>query len=398
MSRYRTLDAIEVQGKTALVRVDHNVPLDDGKVRSDLRIRRSIPTIRSILDRGGKAVLLTHLGRPKGKPDPEFSVAPVARHLEHLMEHPVQFVPAVTGDDVRRAVDSLSAGEILYLENVRYEPGEQTNDPDLARTLASYADFYVNDAFGTCHRAHASVVGVTAHLPSVAGQLVRAELLYVKELLANPRSPFVAVIGGIKISDKIPLMRNLMSRVTTFLVGGGAAYSFLAESGLSVGGSPVEPDLVGVVSEIRAEAKQAGVEIVLPEDHLVIGVDGDKGRSWVVDESIPEDASAVDLGPRSAVRYAQAIERAAEVVLFGPMGVFEWGDPFSRGTEAVVRAMARCSGITVVGGGDSSRAVLAAGVESSIDHISTGGGAFLEILGTGILPGVEALVAAPTEI
>ena len=383
-----------LRGKRALVRVDFNVPLDDeGKVTDDTRIRAAIPTLELLLERGARVVLLSHLGRPKGKPTAKYSLAPVAKRLAELMpRRKVNFVPALDTDDARQATSSLGDGEILVLENTRFLPGEEENDPKLARTLSELGDFYVNDAFGAAHRAHASTEGVAKFLqPAVAGLLMDRELAYLHGALEQPKHPFVAVLGGSKISGKIDVIEALLPKVDALLIGGAMACTFYKAMGLETGTSLVEADRVDMA---RALLDKAGMKIILPHDCVVAPSVKDTGAIRQVEyERIPPDMAMLDIGPQTGQSYGRAITTAKTVLWNGPMGVFET-PPFDKGTRAIADAMAKATGqgtTTIVGGGDSAAAVEQFGLAAKMSHVSTGGGASLEFLEGKTLPGVAAL-------
>ena len=392
----RSVEELGVSGRRVFVRVDFNVPVADGRVGDDTRIRAALPTLRLVLDRGGALVLASHLGRPKGKPDPAYSMAPVADRLGELLGMSVFLAPGVVGPEVRDLAEGLEPGQVLLLENVRFHPGETRNDPEFARALAALADVYVNDAFGTCHRAHASTAGMAAFFPPEqkgAGLLLLREIQAFRRVLEAPERPFVAILGGAKVSDKIGVIRNLLPRIDRLLIGGGMAYTFLAALGQPVGSSLLEADRIDLARSLLDDARGRGVEVLLPLDH-VVGREPSAGTEVRVtgDAAVPDGWMGLDIGPKTRERFAQALADARTVVWNGPMGVFEL-DPFAEGTFALARAVAACPGFTVVGGGDSVAAVNRAGVAGRIDHISTGGGASLELLEGKTLPGIAALEA-----
>jgi phosphoglycerate kinase len=388
----RTVRDVDVAGRRVLVRVDFNVPLDPrGRVADDRRIRESLPTLRDLLERGAAVVVMSHLGRPGGRVVEALRMAPVGERLAQLLGRPVHVLRDCVGPEVEAVVARLQPGEVALLENLRFHPGEEANDPEFARALARLGDLYVNDAFGTAHRAHASTVGVAAHLPAVAGLLMEKEIRYLSRLLEGPDHPFVAILGGKKVSDKIGVLRNLLTRVDAVLVGGGMAYTFLRAQGYGVGRSVVEEDKLDLARDLLDLARQRGVEFVLPED--VVAAERptpDAPRRTVLAAEIPDGWMGLDIGPRTARRFAEVIEGARLVVWNGPMGVFEV-EPFAAGTRAVAEAVARCPGTTVVGGGDTAAAVEQLGLLDRFDHVSTGGGASLEFLEGKELPGIRVL-------
>jgi phosphoglycerate kinase len=389
----RDLGEEEIRGKRALVRADLNVPLDpSGEVTDDTRIRAAIPTLKYLLEKGGRPILLSHLGRPKGKPTPKYSLQPVANRLAHLLGVKVSFVESTDTDEAMKACAELPPGEVLVLENTRFLGGEETNDPRLARALAELGDFFVNDAFGAAHRAHASTVGVTEYLrPAVAGLLMERELDYLGGALSNPKHPFVAILGGAKISGKIDVVEQLLPRVDALLIGGAMACTFYRAMGLETGRSLVEEDRVEMA---RTLLDRAGTRMILPHDAVVATSLEDKASAHAVPrDGIKPYEAIFDIGPRTAESYARAIASAKTVIWNGPMGVFET-PPFDKGTMAIAHAMAEATdrgATTIVGGGDSAAAVAREGLAERMSHVSTGGGASLEFLEGKTLPGVEAL-------
>ena len=389
----RDLTDAEVRGRRVLVRVDFNVPLDEsGNVTDDTRIRAALPTIDELVKRGGRVVLLSHLGRPKGKPDAKYSLAPVAKRLAEVTAHRVRFVAALEGDDAVAATKELQDGEILLLENTRFAAGEEKNDDTLARAFARLGDLYVNDAFGAAHRAHASTEGVAKHLkPAVAGLLMEKELEYLGRALANPERPFIAILGGAKISGKIDVIEALLPKVDALLVGGAMANTFYKAMGLETGKSLVEPDRVELAKSLL---DRASYRLTLPHDAIVSpALDQPHAAHAVKRDSVPPNEAMFDIGPDTMRSYARAIASARTVLWNGPMGVFET-PPFDAGTRAVANAMAEATekgATTIVGGGDSAAAVAEAGLERRMSHVSTGGGASLEFLEGKPLPGVDAL-------
>jgi phosphoglycerate kinase len=386
----RSITETDVLSKRALVRVDFNVPLRDGEVADDTRILASLPTIQLLLDRGAAVVLATHLGRPKGKADPAYSVAPVARRLSELLGRPVATVSMVAGPEAERAASALRPGDVLLLENTRFESGEEVNDPDLAAKLARLGDLFVNDAFGAAHRAHASTVGVANLLPSYAGLLLQREETALSRLLFDPEQPFIAVLGGAKVSDKFAVLEHLLGRVDALLLGGGMANTLLLAQGHQTGSSLSEPDRVEEARRLVDSAEERGVHIDIPTD-VVIARSLDSTTAQVVPvDTIPADQAIFDIGPETVARYCRQIASARTVFWNGPMGVFERG-PFANGTLGIARCVADATAYTVVGGGDSLAAIDAAGVAEHIGHISTGGGASLEYLEGRVLPGIAVI-------
>ena len=390
------LDQLEAKGRRVLVRVDLNVPLDRDttppRVADDLRIEESLPTIRRLRDDGARVILMSHLGRPKGKVVEELRLAPVAERLSQLLGAPVTAAADVVGDDARAKVEAMADGDVVLLENLRFEPGEEANDPAFADALAGLGEAYVDDAFGAAHRAHASVVGVPDRLDdAVAGELLTAEISTLSRLLEDPRRPFVAILGGAKVSDKLGVIDNLLTRVDRLLVGGAMCFTFLQAQGLAVGDSRVESDQIDTVRGLLERAEAAGVELQLPVDiEIAEAFEPDADHRTVAADSIPDGWMGLDVGPATVARFAAAIADAGSVLWNGPMGVFEW-EAFAGGTEGVARAVAACAGFTVIGGGDSAAAIRRLGLADQVSHVSTGGGASLEFLEGRDLPGVAAL-------
>lgn len=391
-----TLDDLEVAGRRVLMRVDFNVPMREGEITDDSRLTASLPTLKRLTESGARVVLMSHLGRPKGEPKPEFSLEPVAARLANLCGQQILFEPDCVGSGPLQASESLADGEVLLLENLRFHQEETENEPGFSRQLAQLGDVYVNNAFGTAHRAHASTVGVTRHFPqAAAGLLMEAELTYLEKATAAPARPYVVVLGGAKISGKIEVLEHLMDKVDRILVGGGMSYTFYAARRISIGGSLVESDRVATAGQILEQATEAGVEIVLPVDSVVsTAADGSEPLRNTEGEAIPEGYMGVDIGPRTVELFREKLRDARTVVWNGPLGIFEVAD-FSAGTAAVGRAVGDATGrgaTTIVGGGDSVAAVNRLDLDRSrYSHISTGGGAFLEYLEGKELPGVAAL-------
>ena len=375
------------------IRVDFNVPISDGIISDDSRIRAALPTIRYAIERGASPIIASHLGRPRGVRNPELSLEPIATHLGQLLKHPVTFARTCTGAEAKQAIESTSPHGITVLENVRFNEGEETNNPDFSAALAELADCYVNDAFGAAHRAHASTTGIVEHMTdAAAGLLLARELEYLGSLLTKPTRPFVAVLGGSKVSGKLEVINNLLPRVDTLLIGGAMAYTFLRGRHLPTGKSLVEDALVDTAANLEQEASAKGVNLVLPTDHLVTTTiqPGASSTLMDVDDERIANKIGVDIGPQTQTHFSETIRTAETVIWNGPMGVFEI-DAFSKGTIAIAKAVAQSKGTTVIGGGDSVAAIQKAAVTEKISHVSTGGGASLEFLGGRILPGVAAL-------
>lgn len=396
MSKAKTIDSVDLSGKRVFVRVDFNVPLDsNGSISDDSRIAAALPTIRKLIEQGARIILGSHLGRPKGKKVPEMSLAPVARDLSDKLGQPVAFVGDCIGPEAKAAAEALEPGGVLLLENLRFHPGEEKNDPAFAEELAAIAEAYVNDAFGTAHRAHASTAGVCAFLsPKVAGYLIDKELAYLGEKTANPEHPFVVILGGAKVSDKIAVIDALLDKADAMLIGGAMAYTFALANGRTVGDSLCELDKVETAKEAINKASRKGVRLLLPTDNLVAkGLDfkaKSVGETDTVIENIPDGWEGVDIGPRTIEAFSAEIEGAKTILWNGPMGVFEI-EACSKGTFAIADAVASSGGISIIGGGDSVKAIKKSGFSDRVTFMSTGGGASLEFLEGKTLPGVAAL-------
>ena len=394
------IEDLDVRGKRVLVRVDLNVPLDDaGEITDDRRIRESLPTVRRLMSGGARTILMSHLGRPKGKPDPAFTLRPVADRLGELLRKEVPLAPDCIGPQVQKMLQALGNGDVLLLENLRFHAGEEKNDPKFVDELAALGELYVNDAFGTAHRAHASTEGVARKMKlRAAGYLLRKELDYLGRALEDPKRPFTAIIGGAKISGKIDVIEALSKKVDNLIIGGGMAYTFFRAMGREIGGSLLEPDKIDLARDLLERAKTSRSKLLLPVDCVAADrFDDAADRRVVSADAIPPDRQCLDIGPRTIDLFSKAIVESGTVVWNGPMGVFEMPN-FAVGTRAIAEALAECTrrgGITIVGGGDSAAAIAEVGLEGEVSHVSTGGGASLEFLEGKKLPGVEALSDAP---
>lgn len=390
-----TLNDVDLKGKTVLMRVDFNVPIKDGEISDDNRIVQALKSINFVVDAGAKLILTSHLGRPSGTPDPEFSLKPVADHLATLVDAPIHFATDCIGNVRKEVVNKAKSGEIVLLENVRFHEGEKANDSEFAKQLAEGADLFVNDAFGSSHRAHASVAGVTEFLqPSVSGFLLEKEIKYLEESVNNPERPFVAILGGAKVSDKIGVIENLLGKVDSILIGGGMTYTFYKAKGLPIGDSLVEEDKVDLAKELLEKAEATGANVMLPVDSVVAKeFNNDAEHKVVAEDGIEDGWMALDIGPETAIAFGNTIKQAKTIVWNGPMGVFELSN-FADGTFEVAKALAAATkdgATTIIGGGDSASAIKVAGLEDDVSHVSTGGGASLEYLEGKELPGVAFL-------
>jgi phosphoglycerate kinase len=394
----KTLKDVELKGKTVLMRVDFNVPVENGKITDDNRIVQALESIEYVIDAGAKLILTSHLGRPADKPEPEYSLKPVAEHLKTLVNVPVYFAEDCIGAKADTVIEKAGMGEIVLLENVRFHKEEKKNDPEFAKKLAAHADLFVNDAFGSSHRAHASVAGVTEFLqPAVSGFLLEKEIRYLEESVNNPRRPFVAILGGAKVSDKIGVIDNLLTKVDAIIIGGGMSYTFFRAQGMEIGNSLVEDDKVQLAKELMQKAEEAGVKFMLPIDTVISKEFSNDAEHKVVDSDEMEPGwMGLDIGPQSCIAFGNQIKNAETVLWNGPMGVFEM-ENFADGTFAVAESLAeatRKGATTIIGGGDSAAAIKKAGLENDVSHVSTGGGASLEYLEGKELPGVVALTDA----
>lgn len=389
----KTIEDIEVKNKRVIVRCDFNVPMQDGAITDDSRIRAALPTIQYLKEHDARVILMSHMGRPKGEPKMEFTMKPVADRLSELLGAEVVFVssPAVVDDAVRSAAEALQPGQVMLLENVRFRKEETENDPEFAKELASLAEIFVQEAFGTAHRAHASTAGIAEYLPAVSGYLIEKEVKFLGDAVESPKRPFVAILGGAKVKDKNPVIKNLIGKVDTLLIGGGMAYTFFKSEGYEIGKSILDEESIELAASLLKEAKEAGVEILLPVDIVCADkFDNDANTKTVPCNEIPADMEGLDVGPETVKLYGDKIRSAATVVWNGPMGVFEM-DTFAKGTNGIAEAMAECPGTTIIGGGDSAAAIRKAGLADKMTHISTGGGASLEFLEGKKLPGIEVI-------
>ncbi len=389
----KTVKDIEVKGRSALVRCDFNVPMQDGKITDDIRITSALPTIQYLTEHGAKVILMSHMGRPKGEAKMEFSLKPVADRLAELLGQDIQFisVPQVVDQQVIDAANQLEEGQILLLENVRFRKEETKNEAGFSKELAKLGDIFVNDAFGTAHRAHCSTAGVADYLPAVSGFLIEKEVKFLGEALEDPRRPFVAIMGGAKVGDKIPVIENLLKKVDTLVIGGGMSYTFFKAMGLEIGASILDAESVELAGQLIKRAEEAGVKLMLPVDVVCAKEFDNNSEAMTCDrESIPADKMGMDIGPKSIQNISEELEKAKTVVWNGPMGVFEMPN-FAQGTKAVAESLANSGATTIIGGGDSAAAVEQFGYGDKMTHISTGGGASLEFLEGKTLPGIAVL-------
>ena len=389
----KTIKDIDWAGKQAVMRCDFNVPLDGDKITDDIRIRAALPSIEYLLENGASVVLMSHLGRPKGEPKPEFSLAPVAKRLAELTGKEVKFVPSdvVVDDNVKAAAKDLKAGEMLLIENVRYKAGETKNDPEFAKELSELGDIFVQDAFGSAHRAHSSTAGIADYIPAVSGFLIEKELKFLGEAVNNPQRPFAAIMGGAKVKDKIPVITNLLDKVDILIIGGGMAYTFFKSQGYSIGKSLLDEEGLELAGEILKKAAEKGVQFMLPVDVVAADEFANDSPHDVYDvDAIPDDRMGLDIGPETIKLYTDALKTAKTVVWNGPMGVFEM-ENFAVGTKAIAECLAEIDATTVIGGGDSAAAVAKFGLADKMTHISTGGGASLEFLEGKELPGIAII-------
>ncbi|MBX0357467.1 phosphoglycerate kinase [Halobacillus sp. Nhm2S1] len=387
----KTIRDVEVQGKTVFCRVDFNVPMSEGEVTDDTRIKAALPTIKHLTGNGAKVILASHLGRPKGEVVEDLRLDPVAKRLSDVLGQTVTKTDEVHGAEVDKAISEMENGDVLLIENVRFHPGEEKNDAELAKAFADMADLYVNDAFGAAHRAHASTAGVAEHIPAVAGFLMEKEINVLGKALSNPERPFTAIIGGAKVKDKIGVIDNLIDKVDNLIIGGGLAYTFVKALGHEIGKSLLEEDKIDLAKEYMKKAEEKGVNFLMPEDVVVADDFSDSANKEEVGiDSIPADWEALDIGPKTREKYAKVIKDSKLVIWNGPMGVFEI-ESFANGTKAVANALSETDGYTVIGGGDSAAAVEKFGYADDMDHVSTGGGASLEFMEGKDLPGVSLL-------
>ncbi len=389
----KTIKDIEWQGKKALVRCDFNVPMEGNEITDDTRIRAALPTINYLIENGAKVILMSHLGRPKGEANQKYSLGPVAIRLHELLNRPIEFSPwdKVVDENVKAIVHKLNPGDVLLLENVRFRPEEEKNDVDFSKELASLGDIFVQEAFGTAHRAHSSTAGVADYLPAVSGFLIEKEVKFLDSAVNNPERPFVAIMGGAKVGDKIKVIENLIEKVDSLIIGGGMAFTFFKAKDLNIGKSILDEESIGIAEDLLKKAREKGIKLYLPVDVVVAEEFNNDSPSKIVNiEEIPEDMMGLDIGPETIDRYSEVIKEAKTVVWNGPMGVFEMPN-FAKGTLGIAQAVADSNAITIVGGGDSAAAVEQMGLADKMSHISTGGGASLEYLEGRVLPGIDVI-------
>lgn len=388
----RTITDIDVKDKRVFVRCDFNVPLDkEGNITDDKRIISSLPTIKYLIENGAKVILCSHLGRPKSIDDKKYSMEPIAKKLSELLEMEVVLTKDVIGDDAKHKISRLNSGEVMLLENVRFHSEEEKNDEEFSKQLASLAEIYVNDAFGTAHRAHSSTAGIAKYLPAVAGFLIQKELEIMGKALTNPQRPFTAILGGSKVSDKIGVIENLLYKIDSLIIGGGMAYTFLLAKGNTIGNSIKEEDKIDLAKEIIAKAQEQNVKILLPIDHIAATEFSNESHSMVIDgQSIPNGLQGLDIGPKTISLFSKEIENSRTIIWNGPLGVFEFSN-YAKGTFEVAKAVSEADAVTIIGGGDSAAAVENLGFAEKMTHISTGGGASLEYLEGKELPGISVL-------
>ena len=389
----KTVKDIDVKGKRVLVRCDFNVPMKDGKITDDIRITSALPTVKYLVENGAKVILMSHMGRPEGEPNMKYTLKPVADRISELLGKGITFIssPTVVDDAVKAAADKLQPGDVMLLENVRFRKEETKNNPDFTKELAPLGDIFVNDAFGTAHRAHCSTAGLADFLPTVSGFLIEKEVEFLGNAVENPKRPFVAIMGGAKVGDKIPVIKNLLKKVDTLIVGGGMVFTFYKAQGLEIGKSILDEENIGLAKELLAEAEKLGVKMLLPVDCVCAkAFENDAERGTFDKENIPADMMGMDIGPKTVELYKKAIADAKTIVWNGPMGVFEM-ENFAAGTKAIAEALAASSATTVIGGGDSAAAVEQFGLKDKMTHISTGGGASLEFLEGKVLPGIACI-------
>ncbi len=391
MSKVKTIKDLQLNDKRVLIRVDYNVPLNEkGEITDDIRIAKSVDTLRYCLERNARVILMSHLGRPKGAPEAKYSLKPAADHLAKLLGKPVKLLGDCVGPKVEKAVQAMQPGDVVMLENLRFHAEETKNDAGFAKKLASLADVYINDAFGAAHRAHASTAGVTEYLPSGAGFLMSRELEYLGKAITTPDRPFVTILGGAKVSDKIKLISNLIDKADTILIGGAMAYTFYKVMGIGIGNSKFEPDGVPAAEQALRKAKEKNFQLVFPDDRVIAPSIDEASKAKVIDTAIPDGWSGFDIGPKTVERYKAILAKAKTIVWNGPVGLFEV-KPFDEGTRALAKFIAGLNATKIIGGGDTAAAVRAFGLDTQMSHVSTGGGASLEFLEGTQLPGVTAL-------